>query len=163
MTSHAGRELDGGDVRGCLACDATAGRVAVPGGRIHATRHWTVEHCLGPLGVGTLVVKPLRHVVHLADLTPGEAGELGGLLHLAARVVQTLADPEQTYVCLWSHAGAAPGHVHFVVQPVGRALMDEHGSSGPALQVAMFAAGAGPDQAAVEAFAEQARALLGAL
>jgi hypothetical protein len=38
---------------GCLACDAVA-----PGGRILETGGWIVEHCIGPLGVGTLIVKP---------------------------------------------------------------------------------------------------------
>lgn len=36
-----------------------------------------VEHCVGPLGVGTLIVKPERHVVHVADLTAEEAASMG--------------------------------------------------------------------------------------
>jgi hypothetical protein len=43
--------MDG--VEGCLACDLAAGR---QGGRIHETAYWIVEHCVGPLGVGTLLV-----------------------------------------------------------------------------------------------------------
>lgn len=27
---------------------------------IHETTHWLVEHCVGPLGLGTLIVKPRR-------------------------------------------------------------------------------------------------------
>ena len=45
----------------CLACRLTAGDEPLPGGRIHATEHWLVEHCIGPLGTGTLIVKPFRH------------------------------------------------------------------------------------------------------
>jgi hypothetical protein len=47
----------------CLACDLAEGRRDLPGGRIHDTRHWIVQHSIGPLGVGTLVVKPRRHVL----------------------------------------------------------------------------------------------------
>lgn len=38
----------------CTACDLAAGTLPLPGGRIHETTHWLVEHCVGPLGLGTL-------------------------------------------------------------------------------------------------------------
>ncbi len=41
---------------GCLACDLATGASPLPGGTIHRTQNWTVEHCVGPLGVGSLVV-----------------------------------------------------------------------------------------------------------
>jgi diadenosine tetraphosphate (Ap4A) HIT family hydrolase len=90
------------DVDGCLACDLAAGRRELPGGRIHETRHWIVEHCLGPLGVGTLLVKPVRHVTSVAGLTADEAGEMGELLQTCAAIVDELVQPEQVYVGLWS-------------------------------------------------------------
>ena len=31
---------DGTDIVGCLACDLAAGRLPLPGGRIHETGHW---------------------------------------------------------------------------------------------------------------------------
>ncbi len=31
---------------------------------------WRAEHCVGPPGVGTLLLKPLRHVTRVAELTP---------------------------------------------------------------------------------------------
>ncbi len=46
------------DIVGCFVCDLSHGRVHLPGGSIHRTDHWVVEHCAGPLGVGTLIVKP---------------------------------------------------------------------------------------------------------
>jgi ATP adenylyltransferase len=52
-------------VEGCLACDLYGGRVDLPGGVIHDSSRWVVEHTVGPLGVGTLIVKPRRHVVHV--------------------------------------------------------------------------------------------------
>jgi hypothetical protein len=64
------------------------------------------------------------------------------------------------YVCLWSHAGGTPVHIHFVVQPVTAAQKEAWGGYGPALQLAMFERGEQPDAAAVVAFAERARELL---
>ena len=88
----------------CFACDLASGRVDLPGGRFHKTTHWLVEHCVGPLGVGTLIVKPKRHVVHVWELTSEEAAELGPLLQEASAAVADVTEPEQIYVCLWSQA-----------------------------------------------------------
>jgi diadenosine tetraphosphate (Ap4A) HIT family hydrolase len=136
----------------CLACDTIG-----PGGVIAETPGWIVDHCIGPLGVGTLIVKPRRHVLHVADLDAAEAAELGPLLYQVAAVVTELALPEQVYVCLWSHADGQPGHIHFVVQPVDRRPMAETGTHGPRLQVAMFDRGEPPDERAATAFAAAAR------
>jgi diadenosine tetraphosphate (Ap4A) HIT family hydrolase len=43
---------------------------------------------VGPLGVGTLIVKPLRHCVHVWDLTAEETLELGPLLALVAGAIR---------------------------------------------------------------------------
>ena len=144
----------------CLPCAIAAGRVAVPGGVIHRTGLWLVEHAIGPLPLGSLIVKPARHVVHVADLTAEEAAELGPLLREAARVTTELTRPDQVYVSLWSHADGVPGHIHFVVQPVTRADAAEFGF-GPRLQLAIFEADRPPAAASVAAFAESARSLFG--
>lgn len=136
--------------RDCLACRLTAGTEPLPGGRVHETAKWVVEHCVGPLGLGTLVVKPIRHVVHIADLTAEESEELGPLLRRAGSAVSATMKPEQVYVCLWSHSGAVPGHIHFVVQPALADDLRRYDAHGPALQMAMFNAGALPDEAAVD-------------
>jgi hypothetical protein len=60
-------------------------------------------------------------------------------------------------VCLWSHAGGTSGHIHYVVKPVTRELMDEHRTYGPRLQVAMFDAAEAPPEGEVVAFADRAR------
>lgn len=145
----------------CPACDLASGRVPLPGGRIHRTGHWLVEHCVGPLGVGTLLVKPERHVTAVADLSDAEAAELGPLLRDTARVARDLAGAEQVYTCLWAHAGGVPGHVHYVVQPV-RAGQIRDGRVGPRLQLDMFEAGVHPDPSEIEAAAHRARDLFGA-
>jgi diadenosine tetraphosphate (Ap4A) HIT family hydrolase len=145
------------DAVGCLACDLTHDRRTVPGGRILQAGRWVVEHCVGPLGVGTLIVKPARHVVHVAELTPEESAELGPLLQRASAAVTEVVRPEQVYVCLWSHQDARPGHLHFVVQPAMRADMDRFGAYGPRLQMAMIAAGEMPPADEVEQVCERLR------
>lgn len=144
-------------VEGCFACDLAAGRIDLPGGRVHETDHWLVEHCVGPLGVGTLIVKPRRHIVHVWELNGGEAHELGALLREASSVVAELTAPDQVYVCLWSHQGGVPVHIHFVVQPVTKAERELFGG-GARLQAAMFDANAPLPAGDVETFAAQARA-----
>ena len=143
----------------CPTCDSVAGRKPAPGGVIHDEGGWIVDHCIGPLGVGTLIVKPRRHVTAVADLTKAEAAALGSVLVRTAQVVTDLTDPEQTYVTLWSHAGGVPVHIHYVVQPITAELRAAHGGAyGLALQIAMFEAGELPPVAEVEVFAERARA-----
>jgi diadenosine tetraphosphate (Ap4A) HIT family hydrolase len=142
---------------GCATCISIADATA-PGGCVHETAHWFVDHCIGPLGVGTLIVKPKRHVVHVADLDAAESAELGPVLRNAADVVTRLESPEQVYVTLWSHMHAVPVHIHFVVQPVTAARMDEHeGRHGPRLQVEMFDRAVAPDPTDAATFAARAR------
>jgi hypothetical protein len=90
-------------------------------------------------------------------LTTEEADQQGPLLHRSAVVIDNLLEPEQTYVCLWSHAGGAPVHLRYVVQPIGRSLMDDFGGYGPRFQAETFARGAPPPEQEVVAFAEKAR------
>jgi ATP adenylyltransferase len=138
---------------GCLGCDADP-----PGGVILDTDHWRVEHTVGSLGVGTLIVKPRRHVLRVGDLDDEEAQELGPLLRDVSGVARELSRADQVYVCLWSHAGGVPCHIHFVVQPV-RAGTTPHG---PKLQVALFERGEPPDESAAAEVAGRARRLLAA-
>jgi ATP adenylyltransferase len=139
----------------CLACELTAGERELPGGCIRETSHWRVEHCVGPLGAGTLIVKPKRHVLHVADLNDEEAAEVGPLLQQASRVVSELTHPDQVYVTLWSHG---PVHIHWVVQPVTAEQVEEAGVYGPRLQVKMFDLAEPPDPVEAAAFADLARA-----
>jgi diadenosine tetraphosphate (Ap4A) HIT family hydrolase len=156
LSSYRGRV----DVVGCLACDLTAGRQPLPGGVILDAEGWRVEHCVGPLGIGTLLLKPVRHVTRVADLTAAEAAAQGLLIHRCATIIDALLSPAQTYVCLWSHAGGQPVHIHYVIQPVTEQQIAD-GVYGPKLQVAMFSAVEAPDPELVDQFAIQARAQLG--
>ena len=141
----------------CLACELISGARILPGGRIDSTRHWVVEHCVGPLGVGTLLVKPFRHCTAVGDLAPDEATELGPLLTQASACVQHIAEAEQVYVCLWSHARWSPCHIHFVVQPSWGHLREHYSGPGPTLQSEQFRANATPPRSDVEAFCDRAR------
>jgi ATP adenylyltransferase len=148
-------------MEGCLACDLAEGRLPLPGGRIEETEHWLVDHCVGPLGVGTLIVRPKRHVVQVSELKREEAAELGPFLLRVTRALSALLEPEQIYVTLWSHANAVPQHIHCVVQPVTKVVMDELGGLyGPRLQVAMFDRDEAPPTREVEAIAARLRAWL---
>jgi diadenosine tetraphosphate (Ap4A) HIT family hydrolase len=144
----------------CYACRLTGGADPLPGGRIYATEHWVVEHCTGPLGAGTLIVKPFRHCLHLADLTREEAQEIGPLLQRVSRAVQALTEADQVYVCLWSHAGWHPAHIHFVVQAAWNRWQDVYDRPGPLVQAAMFQTGTTPPVAEVERVCRGLRELL---
>lgn len=157
---HSSDPADSG-AESCVACDLTSGRALLPGGVIARESGWVVEHCVGPLGVGTLIVKPERHVVHVADLTPEEAVSMGSLLHRAASVVTELTHPDQVYISLWSHAGRRPGHIHYVVQPVDHDTMRRHDAHGPKLQAAMFDLDDPPSASSIGEFATRARNLWG--
>jgi ATP adenylyltransferase len=143
---------------GCLACELTSGLRELPGGRIAETPRWVLEHCVGPLGVGTLIVKPKRHVTHISELDDSEAQELGPLLRRVSSALSELLEPEQIYATLWSHAGGTPGHIHWVLQPVPAERTG--GLFGPHLQVAMFDQAELPPTPEVEAIAEDLRAIL---
>ena len=152
--------VDRADVAGCYACDLSSGREPLVGGRIGATSRWVVEHCMGPLGVGTLIVKPLRHVLDLASLDEVEAEEMGPLLKEAARVVTELTHCDRVYVSLWSHANWEPVHIHFVVQPVFHSMKETYSNPGPTLQSEMFRANEPLPTAEVETFCDEARRLM---
>ena len=104
-------------MNGCLACDLMEGRRDLPGGRIFASDHWVIEHCIGPLPVGTLILKPRRHCLHIWDLNGPETTELGPLLKRTSGIVSRIVAADQVYCLLWSHMDGQPGHIHFVLQP----------------------------------------------
>ena len=146
----------------CLACELNAHPDLVPGGRIATVGGWVVEHCVGPLGVGTVVVKPERHVTQLSALNATEAMEIGPLLaRVAGAVAEARADAgepsDQVYCCLWSHAERRPGHIHFVVQPISARLVARFNANGPDLQARMFKLDEKPEAEAAASAADEIR------
>jgi diadenosine tetraphosphate (Ap4A) HIT family hydrolase len=140
-----------------MACQLIAGERKLIGGRIFQTEHWVVEHCVGTLGVGTLILKPFRHVVGLAEMSDAEAADLGPLMQRATAVIKALTDADQVYACLWSHANWTPGHIHFVLQPTWNALRSRYPGPGPTLQMAMFTEAQSLDPDAVQSLCARAR------
>lgn len=141
----------------CVACKLTRGEDDLPGGRVFETAHWVAEHCVGPLGVGTLILKPFRHVVRVADLSRAEAEELGPLLTLLTGAIGNLSNADQVYTCLWSHKDWEPVHIHFVLQPSWKHLQARFPAAGPTLQAAMFERGELPDRDEVEQYCNRMR------
>jgi diadenosine tetraphosphate (Ap4A) HIT family hydrolase len=147
-------------MNGCLACDLASGELDLPGGRIYETPHWVVEHCVGPLGVGTLIVKPIRHCIHFWELTEEEVSGLGFLLRLVEKTIQTILKPDQIYICQWSHDNWNPEHIHFVVQPSWNYLKRKHKIPGAFLQVDMCNADKKLPRKEVEEFCLKARTII---
>jgi len=99
----------------CLACDVTARRIVPPGGTIHEEGGWLLEHAISPVPLkGWLILKPKRHVEHLAALTPGESQTLGPLIAKVSRAMEQALRPERVYVCSF---GEVVKHVHFYFVP----------------------------------------------
>jgi diadenosine tetraphosphate (Ap4A) HIT family hydrolase len=145
---------------GCDMCDGKYD--SPPGGLVWQSPRWVVDHCVGPLGIGTLIVKPTRHVIAVGDLDDAEALELGELLRNVAAVVKRLAEAEQVYVTLWSHAAWEPGHIHWIVQPVPPGMREVYSHPGPTLQHEMFERAQPIDVQAAAVFAGRARDALAA-
>ncbi len=78
----------------CLACDLMNEKAELPGGRIYQTAYWVVEHCIGPFGVGSMIVKPKRHCIHFWELTAEETRELGPLLRRASATIRAILNPD---------------------------------------------------------------------
>jgi ATP adenylyltransferase len=116
------------------------------------------------MNLGTLIVSPREHVVAVSDLGGRAAAELGPLLRDTAQVVERLCQPEQTYVCSWSHGASARKHLHIAVQPVTADVVARYGGlRSEQLQARMLASGDEPDVAEVVRFCEQARELFRAI
>jgi diadenosine tetraphosphate (Ap4A) HIT family hydrolase len=103
------------NVEGCLACDANAGRIEVPGGTIAETEHWHADHCIGPFGVGAVVVRTKEHIEDLWNLPGGAAEELGPFLRRISGAIVDGLGAERAYVTMW--VDKPPLHVHLVVYP----------------------------------------------
>lgn len=143
---------------GCLGCEIATGRRHVPGGIVHQTSRWIVNHAVGRLNLGTLIIAPRDHVVAVADLDDDAAAELGPLLRDAARVVEVICRPEQTYVCVWSHGRTERRHLHILVQPVTTALVAQYGGlRSEQLQARLMTSAEPADPAEVERFCADAR------
>jgi diadenosine tetraphosphate (Ap4A) HIT family hydrolase len=102
------------EVDRCLACDVNGGLIQPPGGVIHVDDLWQADHELTPLLRGYVILKPRRHVHHLADLTDDEAATLGPVLRRVLGAMRKALDPERIYVASFAET---VHHLHFHLIP----------------------------------------------
>jgi diadenosine tetraphosphate (Ap4A) HIT family hydrolase len=102
-------------VDGCLACDVLAGKVTPPGGVIYDDQYWRVDHSTSPVVLpGFLIIKPRRHVEHIALLTVEEMAAFGPLLRNTCRALAHVLHPAKIYATSF---GESVAHVHWYVLP----------------------------------------------
>ncbi|WOD41463.1 diadenosine tetraphosphate hydrolase [Nodosilinea sp. E11] len=99
----------------CLACQILAGKETVPGGTIAENSWWVADHCVGPYGLGSVVVKTRAHRENLWDLSEAESASMGPFLQQMSEAIALAMGAERVYVSLW--VDQPPYHVHFVLQP----------------------------------------------
>ena len=99
----------------CMACQILAGVQQVPGGTIAETPCWVADHCVGPYGLGSVVVKTRTHRENLWDLSVAESAALGPFLQQMSEAIALAMQAERVYASLW--VDQPPYHVHFVLQP----------------------------------------------
>jgi diadenosine tetraphosphate (Ap4A) HIT family hydrolase len=99
----------------CLACQILAGLAQVPGGIIAENPWWVADHCLGPYGLGSVVLKTRAHRENLWELTTAESAALGPFMQQMSQAIAIAMEAERVYVSLW--VDQPPYHVHFVLQP----------------------------------------------
>jgi diadenosine tetraphosphate (Ap4A) HIT family hydrolase len=99
----------------CLACQTLRGQTEVPGGTIAENDWWVADHCLGPYGLGAVVMKTKVHRENLWQLTPAESASLGPFMADLSEAIAKALEAERVYVSLW--VDQLPYHVHFVLQP----------------------------------------------
>src|SRR5438034_11247539 len=103
-------------VEGCGTCRANQVEIPAPGGVIYQDALWRLEHIFEPLPLaGWLVLKPLRHVEMVANLSDDEAGTLGPLVQRTTSAMREVLEPAKIYVCQFSEAeGFAHIHIHLI-------------------------------------------------
>ena len=99
----------------CLACRVNSGEEPVPGGVIAETEHWRADHCIGPFGVGAVVVKTKDHIGDFWALEQETAAELGPFVARLSRAIVEALGAERVYLTMW--VDKPPHHVHLVLYP----------------------------------------------
>ena len=129
-------------MKGCLACRLNELPESVPGGRIAQGKYWLVEHCIGPFGVGAVVIKTNKHIEKLSDCSQVEVREFAGLLKSVHLAMEEVLQPEHIYVSRW---GEDTPHLHFLIQPITQETKKKYQAHGPRLQAEMVESGEKPD------------------
>jgi diadenosine tetraphosphate (Ap4A) HIT family hydrolase len=93
------------------------------------TAGWDVVHCDATSVYGWMVLVVRRHVAAVAELTEGEAAQLGPLLRNLSRALHDICGCEKTYVVQFAEA-RDHRHVHVHVIPRAPDLDDERRGPG---------------------------------
>ncbi len=102
------------NVSDCISCRANQDEIVTPGGALYDDGLWRLEHTFEPIPmVGWLVLKPLRHVETLADLTSEEAAALGSLLQRIPQAMRETLAPAKIYSVQFAEL-VAHLHIHFI-------------------------------------------------
>ncbi|WP_416675845.1 HIT family protein [Egbenema bharatensis] len=99
----------------CFACQTVRGEATAPGGVVYENEYWLADHCIGAMGIGSIVVKTKAHRENLWELTAEESTTLGPTFRLISEAIVHALGAERVYVTLW--VDQSPYHVHFVLQP----------------------------------------------
>lgn len=92
-----------------------SGKIVPPGGIILDDGVWVLSHSISPVLLrGWLILKPRRHVEHLAELTEPEAAALGPLIARVSSAVMRALEAEKVYACSF---GEVVRHVHWYLIP----------------------------------------------
>lgn len=83
---------------------------------IYRGDYWDLVHAYNTSWLGWLVLVLRRHVEAIADLSPGEAQELGALLRQVSQALKKQTGCSKTYVMQFAESASHP-HVHFHVVP----------------------------------------------
>ncbi len=125
----------------CGTCRANRGELPAPGGVIYQDASWRLEHILAPIPLaGWLVLKPLRHVEAMADLSSEEAAAFGPLVRRITRAMREVLQPAKVYLCQFSEAEHF-AHIHFHLIPRSADIPKER--RGPAVFDLLSAAAQG--------------------
>lgn len=103
----------------CLTCDLLDRRDrgdAPLWDKIHRTEYWDLVHAYNTALPGWLVLVARRHIEAIADLSDGEAAELGDLLRRASTALHEVTGCVKTYVIQFAEA-EGHGHVHLHIVP----------------------------------------------
>jgi diadenosine tetraphosphate (Ap4A) HIT family hydrolase len=102
---------------GCFTCEQNDRMDVLPAReRVAADHYWRVAHAMNTALPGWLVLVPRRHVTTIADLTDGEAADLGRWQVRLSRALEAVTGCVKTYVVQFAEAEGF-SHVHFHVIP----------------------------------------------
>lgn len=106
--------------KGCILCEAYAGRQQPGSLVVHAAALNFVVMNLYPYNSGHVMIAPLRHVARMQDATPEELGEMMSLARRLEAILQELYRPDGLNIGmnLGRPAGAGVAdHIHLHVVP----------------------------------------------